>query len=86
MATLESIYIELINFRRNNITTVDIKASPMDIEHFLKSKGFVQLDIETNGWEHDFTIPYEKDNITINHRGSWYYGNSYLTIIQKKES
>ena len=86
MPTLESIYMELINYRRNRITTVDLKVSPWDIQKFLASKGFDEISSEANGWQHDFTIEYKKDDVIIKHTGSWYYGSSILEITQKKEN
>lgn len=80
MPTLESIYMELINYRRNAITTVDLKASPWDIEQFLKKNGWEYVDVDTDGWEHDFIITYKKDDAIIEHTGSWYFGQSVLSI------
>lgn len=80
MISLESIYMELTNFRRNDISVIDTKASPNNIDEFLKGKGFTQEPFDTNGWDVDFDITYLNGNTKIRHIGNWYYGSSSLRI------
>ena len=83
---LEAYYTELINFRRNDISIVDTKASPHDVEQFLLKKGFTQEPFDLNGIPVDFDISYKKDNIVIRHYGCWYYGSSVLKIVSNEKT
>lgn len=52
-----------------------------DVEDMLKKYGWEMEwdDLETNGWEHDFWIPFIKDDDTITFGGSWFSGGYTLT-------
>lgn len=59
-----------------------IDMQPVDnVEAAMKEHGWKMIwdELETNGWEHDFWIPFEKDGETITFGGSWYSGNYNLS-------
>jgi hypothetical protein len=54
------------------------KLTPNDINKLLIENGFIHIDLDSNGWQHDFWDYYELDGIKLTHSGSWYYGQSIL--------
>jgi hypothetical protein len=49
--------------------------SPDKADQILKENGFAQKDFESNGWDWDFWMTYEKDGCEYTLGGSGWYNN-----------
>ena len=54
------------------------------ISDFLKSLGWDEMGKDSNGWQHDFWVYYEKANDKLTFHGSWAWGNYFLSKEQLK--
>lgn len=72
----------LQEFLNGGLDSISIPMMPVgEVANILSENGWeMQEDWETNGWDHDFWIYFEKDDKKIMFFGSWYYGNYKLQI------
>jgi hypothetical protein len=72
----------LKEFLEGDGTELPLVMQPIDdIKNALEKYGWEMEwdDMDTNGWEHDFWIPFTKDEETITLGGSWYHGGYTLS-------
>lgn len=48
---------------------------PNDVENYLKTMGYEKGEMDTNGWDYDYQIPYNRGDQSFTFAGSGYYGN-----------
>lgn len=61
--------------------------SPNDVQRYFEGQGYERGEHDTNGWDHDFWIPYSKEGEpTIWHKGSWWYGTNNFSYDPDKKN
>lgn len=47
---------------------------PQMVVDYMKREGWKKGDLDTNGWQYDWWIPFTKGELSFTARGSGYYG------------
>ncbi len=78
---VEDLISEVISGKTNSVNLP--YCTPTLVDEHLKGLDFERQDIETNGWDHDFWIPYIKGEETFEFSGSWFYGNYQFYKVEE---
>lgn len=70
---------------KKHIYSIYIDMHPIsDIKELFGKYGYVKGEMDTNGWQVDFVIPFISSEEIIELSGSWYYGEYMLNrVIQE---
>jgi hypothetical protein len=70
-----------------NIDDVSLNGvTPSELFGLLENQGYSNEPIESNGWEHDFSVIFRKQgNPSLCYSGSWFGGYSAISIIEECE-
>jgi hypothetical protein len=60
--------------------------TPSDLFDLLEKQGYTNDPIESNGWEHDFSVTFRKEGeVSLCYSGSWFNGYSAISIVEECE-